>query len=75
MVEFCAERGLCVGNTYFEYKSLHKYTGVPRGQDGVEVKDRIDLVLVKRGYGTLCAGCKGSERNRIRLLRSPRCTV
>ena len=75
MVEFCAERGLCVGNTYFEYKSLHKYTGVPRGQDGVEVKDRIDLVLVKRGYGTLCAGCKGSERDGTQPLRPLCCTV
>ena len=23
VVEFCAERGMCVGNTYFEHKSLH----------------------------------------------------
>ena len=27
VVESCAERGLCVGSTYFEYKSLHKYKG------------------------------------------------
>ena len=26
MVEFCAERGLCVDNTYFKHSSLHKYT-------------------------------------------------
>ena len=31
-----------------ERKSLHKYTRVARGQDGVEVKSMIDLVLVKR---------------------------
>ena len=24
VVEFCAEMGLCVGNTYFEHKNLHK---------------------------------------------------
>ena len=48
VVEFCAERGLCVGNTYFEHKSLHKYTRVARGHDGVEVKSMIDLVLVKK---------------------------
>ena len=30
VVEFCAERGLCVGNTYFEHKGLHKYTRVAR---------------------------------------------
>ena len=28
VVELCAKRGLCVDNTYFEYKSLHKYTRV-----------------------------------------------
>ena len=48
MVEFCAERGLYVGNTYFKHKSLHKYTRVARGQDAVEVKHMIDLVLMKK---------------------------
>ena len=48
VVEFCAERGLCVGSTYFEHKSLHKYTRVLRGQDIVEAKSMIDLVLVER---------------------------
>ena len=38
-----------MGNTYFEHKSLHKYTRVARGQDGVEVKSMIDLVLAKKG--------------------------
>ena len=49
MVEFCAGKGMCVGNTYFKHRSLHKYTRVARGQDGVEVKSMIDLVLVKKG--------------------------
>ena len=48
VMEFYAERGLCVGNTYFEHKSLHKYTRVAREQDGIEVKSMIDLVLVKK---------------------------
>ena len=48
VVEFCVERGLCVGNTYLEHKSLHKYTRVARAQDGVEVKNMIDLVLMKK---------------------------
>ena len=48
VVEFCAERGLCGGNTYFEYRSSYKYTRVARGQYGVEIKSRIDLVLVKK---------------------------
>ena len=28
LVDFCSERGLCVGSTYFEHKSLHKYKRV-----------------------------------------------
>ena len=48
VVEFCAERGLCVGNTYFKHRSLHRYTGVTRDQDGVDPKSTIHLVLVKR---------------------------
>ena len=38
VVEFCAEREPCVGNTYFKHCSLHKYTRMARGQEGVEVK-------------------------------------
>ena len=41
--------GLCVGNiTYFKHRSLHKYTRVAMGQDGVEVKSMIDLLMVKK---------------------------
>ena len=40
---------LCMGNTYFEHKCLHKYTKVAIGQDGVEViMNMIDLVLEKK---------------------------
>ena len=35
-------------NTYFEHRSLHKYTRVARDQDGVEVKSMINLVLAKK---------------------------
>ena len=31
VVEFCAERGLCLGNTYFKHICLYKYTRVARG--------------------------------------------
>ena len=48
VVEFCEERGVCVGNTYFNYRSVHKYTRVAKGQGDVETKSMIDLVLVKR---------------------------
>ena len=34
-----------MGNTYFERRSLYKYT---RGQDGMEVKSMIDMVLLKK---------------------------
>ena len=31
VVEFLAERELCVGNTYFKHRSFHKYTRVAKG--------------------------------------------
>ena len=48
VLEFCAERGMCVDNIYFEHSSLHMYSGVARGQEGVEIKIMIDLVLKKK---------------------------
>ena len=48
VVEFYAERGLCMGNIYFKHKSLRKYTWMAKGQNRVEVKSMIDLVLVKK---------------------------
>ena len=45
VIDFYAENGISVSNTYFEHKSLHKYTKLVRGQDGVEVKSMVDLVL------------------------------
>ena len=41
VVEFRAERGLCVGNTSF------KHTRVVRGQGGVDIKSMRNLVLVE----------------------------
>ena len=37
-----------MGDTYFKHKSLYKYTRVARGQDGVEVKIMIYLLLTKK---------------------------
>ena len=48
VIDFCAERGLSISNTYFEYRNLSKYTRMAGGQDGVEVKSMIDLILVKK---------------------------
>ena len=58
-MEFCAERGLCVSNIYFEHKNSHKYTRVTRGQDGAEVKSMIDLVLVKKDMLRFVQGVRG----------------
>ena len=33
LIDFCAERGLSISNTYFEHWNLHKYTRVARGQE------------------------------------------
>ena len=54
MVEFSAERWLYVSNTYFKHKSLHKYTRVAKGQDRVEIKSMIDVVLVKKMFCVMC---------------------
>ena len=35
VVEFCIEKGLCMGYIYFKDRILHKYTRVARGHDGV----------------------------------------
>ena len=43
-----AKKGDSVWVTHFKHRSLHKYTRVTRGRDGVEIKIMIDLVLVNR---------------------------
>ena len=37
-----------MGNTYFKHKRLHEYSKVARGEDKLEVKSMIDLMLVKK---------------------------
>ena len=59
-------------NTYFKHESLHKYTCMPTGQDGVEITITIDLVLVKKDM-VLMQIC--SESNGTKLLRSSCCIV
>ena len=48
VVELCAERRVCVSNAYVKHRILHKYTRVAKGQDGMDVKSMIDLVLVNK---------------------------
>ena len=55
-----------MGNTYFEHKSLKKYTRVARDQDKVEVNSIIDLVLVENDmlrYVQDVRGVRGMERD------------
>ena len=62
VVEFGEQRGLYVGNTYFKHISAHKYTRVAKGQGGVETKNMIDLVLVKRDMLRYVQDVRGMER-------------
>ena len=72
MVEFCAERGLCMGNTHFKDRGLHKYTRMTRGRDDVE-HDKSGAG--EEGYAVICAGCEGSERDGTWPFRPPCYTV
>ena len=51
---------------------MHKYTRVARGQDGVEVKSMIDLMLVKKDmlHAALYAECEGSESKLLYCVKS-----
>ena len=42
IVDFCGERGLCVGTTYVMHKNLYNYT---RDQDGMEMMSIIHRKL------------------------------
>ena len=70
MVEFCAERGLCLGNAYFKHISLHKYTRGARDQDSGGKEHDISSAG-EEGYAAICAGYEGSERNGMRPSSSP----
>ena len=48
VTDFCSERGLCMGNTYFEHKGLPTYNRMARGHDDSILISMIDLVLVKK---------------------------
>ena len=51
VIDLCAERELCVGNAYFEHKSLHKYTRVARGQVRDEFAEERCMVAYKEKKG------------------------
>ena len=70
-----AQKGECVSVTHhFKHRSLHEYTIVARGQDGVEGKEHDRSCAGVEGYTVICAGCEGGERDGTRPLR-PSCTT
>ena len=75
MVEFSAQRGLCVGNTYFKHRNLHKYTRVARVRDCVETKSMIHVVLVKRDMMRYWRDMRVVKGDGIIPLRPPYCSV
>ena len=37
MVDFWAERGLCVGSVYFKLRNVHKYSRMASGRDRMKL--------------------------------------
>ena len=68
-MEFCAERGLSVGNTYFENRSLHKCTRVEKGQHGVEVKREIDMLHYVQDVGAVRRMGRGLSHHHVVLCK------
>jgi len=46
-MDFCAERELCIANTFFKHKDIHKFTYVARGRGGVN-RSMIDYMMVRK---------------------------
>ena len=44
LIDFSSDRGLCVGNVHFEYKSFIR----TQGKNGVEVRNIIYLAIFKK---------------------------
>ena len=67
---FAQKVGQCVGNTYFQHRSIHTYTRVARGRDGVDTEhDRSSAG--EEGYAAICAECEDGDRDGTRLPRPP----
>ena len=62
-------------NKYFEHKSLHRQTGVTRGQGQSGGKEHDRSGVGRERYATLLAGGDGTERDGMRPLRLPCCTA
>ena len=72
-MEFCAERGLCVGNTYLSTEVWINTQGW-QGSRRSGGKEHGRSVAGEKGYAALCTGCVGGERNGMRPFRPPCCT-
>ena len=72
MVEFCAERGLHMGNIYFK----HKFYINAVGWLEVKMEWRYGRIGAgKESYATICARSEDSVRNGKTPLRPSCCTV
>ena len=58
--------GVRLNSMRFERRCMYKYPRWARGQDGLRVKSRIDLVLVKRNLQRYVGDVRGSARERTR---------
>ena len=47
MVDVCAERALCVGNTYSKHTHVRKHTKVDKGKVGMEVHEGVAVFMSK----------------------------
>ena len=72
VVEFCDERGLCVGNIYFEHKNLHKGGKGPRWSGG---KEHERSSAGEERYAAFCTEYESSEGNGVGHFGSLCCTV
>ena len=73
VVNFCAERRMCVGNTYLSTGVYKVHKGGKRSRQSGDKEDNRSGVG-KEGYAALCAGCEYGERNGMRTIRSP-CSI
>ena len=64
-----------MGNTYFVHKNLHKYKRVASGQDVMEVKSVIGLVLLKKNMLRYVQDMRTVRRMGRLPLRSQCCIV
>lgn len=53
MIDFCANRGMCVSNTFFDYKNIHQYKRVGVGRYGIEIKGMFIWCFDEESYAEI----------------------